>query len=106
MEHYDADMMCDDCGKVRCVCPPKEEKPDLRWMVTSQFKVVRVCDHIEAHTKKNYHYGLMERLNATHYKKRKDAEAAALALIMQKIDTAHLSLKLLNQVLEDKPWLK
>ena len=48
MGHYYAEMMCDECGHLRCTCArksPAVEREEGSWVVTPQFDVVRGAEY-------------------------------------------------------------
>lgn len=115
MGHYAVDFQCDTCGKLRCVCPPKKEKPNTNWIVKGDFSVQRICD-FDADPENNtirMKYGsipwnpIMNRMGAKEFKKREDAELHARELCEAAVEAARLELAAIKKVCKvTRPWEK
>jgi hypothetical protein len=115
MGHYAAEMQCDTCGKLHCVCPPKTEKPNRNFIVTGDFKVVTVAefDADPANTGTQTRYGripmnpIFYRMGKKEFKKRADAEVHARELCEAAVESARAQLTNLKNILKvQRPWEK
>lgn len=106
MGHYYADMMCDACGELRCVCPPKEDRStDNHWVVGDRYEVMTAIEY----ERSRGHGGLahMQRLYKKHYPKREQAEEAAREACEAAVEAARQHLTDLKNVLKvQRPWEK
>lgn len=87
MGHYYADLMCDECGKVLCICPPKP-RPE-RWAVTRDFSV-KNADTI-------FYYPDIPRFDS-----KEEAEEAVPDLIRKRINELEAEIDVLNTMLDLK----
>ena len=119
MGHYYADLMCDDCGKLSCVCPPKKEKPNRNFIVTDDFRVVKVTefDADPANNSRKIKLGtlttsmpvnpLLSRMHKKEFKRRHDAEVHARELCESAVEEARQHLLSLKNILKvQRPWEK
>ena len=119
MGHYRADLACDTCGEVRCVCPPKKEKPNRNYIVADGFKVMTVeeFDADPAHNTQKMRIGgstysqpinpILYRLGKKEFKKRHDAEVHARELCEAAVEEARARLLTLKNILKvQRPWEK
>lgn len=98
MGHYYADLMCDDCGKVRCTCVRSPAKPDLRWIVDEMtMEAITVHDF-----DKKRPFGMVARLKSKYFKTKKDAEDHSIVLLKEKIKEEKVNLKSLKDQLKNK----
>lgn len=97
MGHYYADLMCDKCGELRCVCPTKREPSITQWYVNDHFAVVVVRPMVYfRHMKGEIEF----------FKTKQSAEAAVPRLIRAKIDDLNAEIAVLEAMLainEDIP---
>lgn len=89
MGHYYAEMMCDKCGQIRCVCPAAPKKPDASWVLDG-FEPMKAEDY----AKKNDGGGLgfYRSMLATRYKDLASAQKAADVKIDEAIEATSLQL--------------
>lgn len=113
MGHYAAEMMCDDCGNLRCTCPPKKEKPNKSWIVNHDFTIQRVQDFDAdpANNVSNTKYGpipqnpVLLRFGRQQFKNREDAEAHAREMCEQAVEATRDRLTRLKKILKvERPW--
>lgn len=77
MGHYAAEMMCNTCGRLMCVCPRLPVPEDTRWMVRD-YSACQAKD-----------VALWERKGATMYATEAEALAAIPAAIDARIKFLH-----------------
>lgn len=115
MGHYYADMMCNTCGNVRCTCPPETKKPNGKFIVTDDYRVVTV-DEFDADPDNNIRrmrYGttpvnpLLSRMGKKEFKLRRDAEVHAREMCEAAVERCHANLLEIKNILKVKrPWEK
>ena len=113
MGHYRADLACDTCGQVTCICAKEDEKPNTNWIVDDDFSVIQVCDFDRKYaTIKTKHgsmpgHPLIRRANKKQYKTRKAVEKAARKQCEQAVDIVRQNLLELKHLLKvERPWEK
>ena len=89
MGHYAAEMQCDKCGKLRCVCPPKPDESLKMWVVTDDYEVMKASAFEKADGSSMAHF---KRIMRTHYPTKKAAKEAAREQIIAAIKDARLRL--------------
>lgn len=113
MGHYRADLACDDCGNVRCTCPPKKVKTEKGFIVTTDWRVVTVAefDADPANNVVKMRYGdiptnpVLKRLGSEIFKKRENAEAHAREMLELEVEKTRARLAGLKKLLKvTRPW--
>lgn len=106
MGHYAAEMMCNKCGNLRCTCPVKIQKPKTGWVVTGDFRVITTEEDNKTYSKFPSSLYLHQMQRAV-YKKREEAEKAALTLCEEAVETQRKHLYELKRILKtERPWEK
>ena len=83
MGHYAAEMMCDKCGRVSCVCPPKPDTDQLLWVLDG-FTPIQICDFDKKHAVHRLSPWVY-RLDKIKYSTKAEAAAAIPALAAEHI---------------------
>lgn len=96
MGHYYADLMCDQCGQIRCRCPRKPEPPPTGFIVNSDYTVLPASEYIAATNK--YGQGHLNYMFAKKHATRELAETAALASLDADIDAMEAQLVTLREL--------
>lgn len=107
MGHYYADLMCDDCGNVRCVCQQQGQgqKPN-NWILDDDYLPIQVCDFDHKYRIKKTRYGdvdgmpAVRRLGRVEFKTRSECAQHGRDMINKRI------LELQQEVKELKRGLK
>jgi hypothetical protein len=103
MGHYYADMMCDTCGQVRCVCIRPEQDEQLDSFIVDRFEVMSVREFMDRH-RGDVMLNMLLAMNKK-YKTRLAAEKAARKACEQAVEAARFNLTLLKKTLKvDRPW--
>lgn len=95
MGHYASEMMCDSCGKCRCVCPAKPDESLNKWVVDSNFNVMQAHEFDEKYGYTTFMGGRMRdpgvarmlRMGLKHL----DTPEEALQHARDRLDTAIIS---------------
>lgn len=89
MGHYASEMMCGSCGQCRCTCPPKPDQRLDKWVVDTDYTVLKARDFDEkhgyraflSHRIKDPSVGPMWRIAKKHFDTQGEAQAHALELL-------------------------
>ena len=89
MGHYYADLMCDRCGKIRCICPPSNTvNNDDQWVVDHSFNVVTIKEFDEANSTITTRFGkvksdfkVLKRVSLKRFDSKEEAELEAIRLM-------------------------
>lgn len=89
MGHYYAEMMCEECGQLRCACPPAPKKPGHSWVLDG-FTPIKAEDYAKQNDGGGF--GFFRSMMATRYKDLASAQAAANAKLDEAIEATSLEL--------------
>lgn len=105
--------MCDDCGRVCCVCTREPSPPDMSWIVDDDFTVLRVHEFDTKHAAVQTKYGKMpgmpiiKRMNKKTFKTRLLAEKHARDLAEALVETCRAELAAAKKLCKvTRPWEK
>jgi hypothetical protein len=102
MGHYAAEMMCDVCGQVRCICV-QQVVDDSDSFVVEGFEVLTVREFRERFAGSNALN--MKLAFKKKYKTRLGAENAARKACEEAVEAARFNLTLLKKTLKvTRPW--
>lgn len=94
MGHYAAELMCDDCGNLRCTCPSKPDKTLHHYLVDTedQYRVITKADFIQKYTTQGM-YPWVQLCHVKLFKKKEDAIAHVSVLAAERINFLTESIK-------------
>jgi hypothetical protein len=98
MGHYASEMMCDTCGWVRCICPPKPDRTGGYFIVLHDYSVMTKAEATKAGMNP------LTRAFTPSFATREEAVVAARASVENDLAQAKLRLAYLKAVKVVKPW--
>lgn len=104
MRHHASEMICDECGNVRCTCPLSEDKTLHYWVVGDNFTVITAEELLASiHPAARQH----ARITTKRYAHRSAAEKAARLKCEAAVEDARAHLNNLKNILKvQRPWEK
>jgi hypothetical protein len=111
MGHYYADLMCNECGRVNCICPCKPEKPNKNWVVDSDYTVIQVHNFHKKYATIQTKYGpipgmtVIMLMGKEQFNTRREAEEQARLMCEKAVELLRTELLALKKILNvDRPW--
>lgn len=104
MGHYRSEMSCERCGEPRCVCPRKPDKPDVRWVVASDFEVLQGYEWLAREKNRKLPADANAMEQARHYV-RKESLSTKLMMMEHfdtKVQAERHAVKVINDMLAER----